>query len=331
MAIIKAINSRASIGKAINYITKGEKTDKELTYGKDCNPNTSIEEMKATKELYGKTGGREYIHLVQSFDPLDNITFETAHKVGQDFINKCEKYKGHEVLMSTHMDKGHIHNHFIINSVNFENGSKLVTSSKELQNIKNINDEVCRGYNLSIPKENNTVTAYSKDKYKALEKGFNGEGNSYILNTAEDVIKVLETAISRQDFIEKMNKQGYEVNWKDTRKYVTFENSEGQKVRNSNLEKTLKDNSFSKVNMEHKFRENELNKNVNLNNKSIKEQSSKVNDVNSSKIKGNDIVKVIENTVKQIENTHQDTIGKREQVKQSDLDNQNQKERTRER
>jgi len=323
MAIIKAVNSRASISRAINYITNGEKTERELTYGKDCNPNTAIEEMKVTKELYGKTGGREYVHLVQSFDPSEKLSFEKAHEIGIEFINSCEKYKGHEVLMTTHRDKGHIHNHFIINSVNYENGKKLSTASYELKNIKDINDRVCQEHNLSVPTpSHDIVTAYSKEKYRALEKGFKGEGKSYVLDTALDVSNSLEKATSREEFIKLMNEKGYNVTWKDTRKNITFENAQGKKVRNSNLEKTFNDNSFSKENMEQKFKENLRAKELTIN----IEKSNKVSFEKSNK--GMNIASAIADVVKSVEKGTD-----MEAQKQTDRQNQlnSEKERVRER
>ena len=67
MAVVKVVNSRASIGNAVNYITKKEKTEESLISGKDCSPNTAIEEMKITKQQWQKTDGRQYKHYVQSF------------------------------------------------------------------------------------------------------------------------------------------------------------------------------------------------------------------------------------------------------------------------
>ena len=67
MAVIKAINSRASIANAINYITKKEKTDEELISGYNCRGITALDEMKATKKAWNKTGGRQYKHFIQSF------------------------------------------------------------------------------------------------------------------------------------------------------------------------------------------------------------------------------------------------------------------------
>jgi len=256
MAVIKAINSKASIGKAINYITKEEKTEERLISGKDCNPHTAIDEMKATKEQWGKTEGRQYAHLIQSFNPEDKITPEKAHEIGMKFIESTEKFKGHEVIIATHVDKGHIHNHFIVNSVNFENGSKLHTTKKDLQQLKERSNELSREYGLTIPTQGDKITTFNQDKYRAIEKGFTGKEKSYLLDTAKEVSNSLKTATSREEFIRSMESKGYKVNWLDNRKYITFTTPEGQKVRNSNLEKTFKENKFSKEGMENEIQRN---------------------------------------------------------------------------
>lgn len=96
MAIIKAVNSRACIGNAINYVTKEEKTNEKLISGIECNQYTAIDEMKATKDLWHKTEGRKYKHFIQSFSPDEKITPEQAHKIACDLVQ--DRFKGYEVL-----------------------------------------------------------------------------------------------------------------------------------------------------------------------------------------------------------------------------------------
>lgn len=256
MAVIKAVNSKASISKAINYITKEEKTEERLISGKDCNPKTAIDEMKATKEQWGKTGGRQYTHLVQSFNPKDKVNPQQAHEIGRKFIENNEKFKGHEVVIATHIDKGHIHNHFIINSVSYENGKKLHTTKKELQKLKELSNQLSREHGLSVPTKGDTITTFNQKKYKAIEKGATGKEKSYVLDTAKNVSDSLKKATDRENFIKDMESKGYKVNWKDTRKYITFTTPEGKKVRNSNLEKTFKEHKFSKEGMEYEIQRN---------------------------------------------------------------------------
>ena len=256
MAVIKAVNSKASIGKAINYVTKEEKTEERLISGKDCNPRTAIDEMKATKEQWGKTEGRQYAHLVQSFNPEDKVTPKQAHEIGRKFIESNEKFKGHEVVIATHVDKGHVHNHFIVNSVNFENGKKLHITKKELQQLKERSNELSREHGLSVPTRGDAITTFDQKKYRAIEKGAKGQDKSYLLDTARNVSQSLKKATSREEFIKDMESKGYKVNWKDTRKHITFTTPEGKKVRNSNLEKTFKEHKFSKEGMENEIQRN---------------------------------------------------------------------------
>ena len=256
MAIIKAVNSKASIGKAIKYVTKGEKTQEILISGKDCSPHTAIDEMKATKELWGKTEGRQYTNLVQSFNPEDKITPQQAHEIGLKFIENNEKFKGHEVVISTHVDKGHIHNHFIVNSVNYENGKKLHTNKNDLKMFKELSNELSKEHGLTVPTRGESITTFSQNKYKAIQKGFMEKEKSYLLDTAKEVSNSLKKVTSKENFIKDMESKGYKVNWSDTRKYITFTTPEGKKVRNSNLEKTFKEQKFSKEGMEYEIQRN---------------------------------------------------------------------------
>lgn len=134
MAVIKAVSSKAGIGHAIDYVTKKEKTEEKLVSGLHCEPETVKEEMQATKELWGKTDGRTYKHYVQSYHEDEEITPEQAHKNAVELAEHTKAWKGHEVLIATHIDKGHIHTHFIVNSVNYENGHKLQWKKYDIMN-----------------------------------------------------------------------------------------------------------------------------------------------------------------------------------------------------
>lgn len=252
MATIKAVSSRASIGQSLDYVTKEEKTEEKLVTGLHCEADTVKEEMQATKELWGKTGGRTYKHFVQSYHADEQITPEQAHKNAIELAKGTEAWKGHEVLIATHIDRGHIHSHFIVNSVNFENGYKLQWSKADLQNLKDRCNEQSRQQGLHVPKKGKTfegaereeTVAWSKDTYQLLKKAEQGEVKSYVQDIALSVLDCKEQATSREDFIQRMNERGYGVDWQDNHKYITFtdlarqEQGEKQcKVRNNKLEK----------------------------------------------------------------------------------------------
>ena len=252
MAVIKAVSSKAGIGQALDYVTKEEKTEDKLVSGLHCEPDTVKDEMQATKELWGKTGGRTYKHFVQSYHEDEHITPEQAHKNAVELAKGTEAWKGHEVLIATHIDRGHIHSHFIVNSVNYEDGHKLQWSKADLQNLKDRCNEQSREQGLHVPEKGKTfygeereeTVAWSKDTYQLLKKAEQGEVKSYVQDIALSVLDCKEQATSREDFIQKMSERGYGVDWQDNHKYITFtdlarqEQGEKQcKVRNNKLEK----------------------------------------------------------------------------------------------
>ena len=117
MAVIKRIASKATPRKIVSYLTQEEKTEEKLIGGKDCDPYNVVNDFNMTQELYGKTGGVKYHHIIQSFSPEDNITPEKAHEIGKELADS--QFKGFEVFVVTHKDKDHIHNHLVVNSVSF--------------------------------------------------------------------------------------------------------------------------------------------------------------------------------------------------------------------
>lgn len=270
MAVIKAVSSKAGIGQALDYVTKDEKTEEKLVSGLHCEAETVKEEMQATKEMWGKTGGRTYKHFVQSYHEDEHITPEQAHKNAVELAKGTEAWKGHEVLIATHIDRGHIHTHFIVNSVNFEDGHKLQWSKKDLADIKERCNEQSRQQGLHVPEKGKTFSgeereetvAWSKDTYNLLKQAERGEVKSYVQDIALAVMDCREQAQSREDFIKQMNERGYGVDWQDNHKYITFTDLERQsqgekqcKVRNNKLEQYYAVD-FGKESLEHGFEVN---------------------------------------------------------------------------
>ena len=270
MAVIKAVSSKAGIGHAIDYVTKKEKTEEKLVSGLHCEPETVKEEMQATKELWGKTDGRTYKHYVQSYHEDEKITPEQAHKNAVELAEHTKAWKGHEVLIATHIDKGHIHTHFIVNSVNYEDGHKLQWSKHDLKDLKERCNEQSREQGLHVPEKGKTfagevreeTVAWSKDTYQLLKQAEQGKVKSYVQDIALAVLDCKETATSRENFIRMMNERGYGVDWQDSHKYITFtdlkrqEQGEKQcKIRNNKLEKYY-NMDFGKESLEHEFEGN---------------------------------------------------------------------------
>jgi len=168
MAVIKIIPSKGRIKNIINYVLNKEKTDSRIISGKNCSRQNATSEMNATKELYEKTDGISYHHIIQSFKPGETDP-QRAHRIGKELAER--EFNGHEVLIVTHIDKGHIHNHLVVNSVSLKDGRKLVSNKETLREIKRESNRICRRENLSIIKEPYSRSSYSMAEYKLAEKG----------------------------------------------------------------------------------------------------------------------------------------------------------------
>lgn len=133
MAIVIAIpektQSKTAMSKVMKYVSQDKKTlykegDREykLVSGQNCCGETAYTEFMTTKKQYGKESGVYFYQYVQSFKPDEKATPEEIHQMG---VELAQYFKGYEVLIATHIDRDHHHNHLIVNSVSCENGKKL--------------------------------------------------------------------------------------------------------------------------------------------------------------------------------------------------------------
>ena len=242
MAIIEAISSKANIKRIIRYVTQDKKTNVNLISGKDCMAESCLEEMLYTKNLYHKNSGRQYIHIIQSFDPKDNLSAEQVHNVG---IKLANTFNGFQVLIATHIDKNHLHNHLVINSVSFENGYKIQMSKKDLQYIKDYSDKLCLEIGASVIPKKEKTNYIKRNEYRVAK-----QGKSWKFKLMNAIDLSLAESNTKEEFIKNMNKLSYQVNWTDTRKYITYTTPEGYKCRDNKLY----DEKYSKGAMENEFR-----------------------------------------------------------------------------
>ena len=242
MAIIEAISSKANIKRIIRYVTQDKKTNVNLISGIDCMAESCLEEMLYTKNLYHKNSGRQYIHIIQSFDPKDNLSAEQVHNVG---IKLANTFNGFQVLIATHIDKNHLHNHLVINSVSFEDGYKIQMSKKDLQYIKDYSDKLCLEIGASVIPKKEKTNYIKRNEYRVAK-----QGKSWKFKLMNAIDLSLAESNTKEEFIKNMNKLGYQVNWTDTRKYITYTTPEGYKCRDNKLY----DEKYSKGAMENEFR-----------------------------------------------------------------------------
>ena len=270
MAVIKAVSSKAGIGQAIDYVTKEEKTEEKLVSGLHCEAETAKEEMQATKELWEKTGGRTYKHFVQSYHKDEKISPEQAHQNALQLAENTPAWNGFEILVATHKDKDHIHTHFIVNSVNYEDGHKLQWSSADLQELKERCNTQSREQGLHVPEKGKTfegtereeTVAWKKETYQLLKQAEQGKVKSYVQDIALAVLDCKEATSSREEFIRMMGEKGYGMDWQDKHKYITYtdlareqEGEKACKIRDNKLEKYY-NMGFGKEELEHEFERN---------------------------------------------------------------------------
>lgn len=135
--------------EVLTYTTQGYKTnEKEYITGINCDPKTSLSQMMNTKLSYNKMDGRLAFHAVQSFKPGE-LTPDECHKLG---VQLAKQMWGNrfEVVVSTHLDKEHLHNHFVVNSVSWVDGKKYDNKKADIDHFREINDAICKQHGLNV-------------------------------------------------------------------------------------------------------------------------------------------------------------------------------------
>ena len=270
MAVNKTINKRTNTHGAmrncIEYVLRQDKTSELLTYitGPYCHNEINYDLVYRTfleeKKMWNKDTGRMYAHNIISWHKDEQITPEQAFEFGKEFAENW--FSGFQTLVAVHKDKDHIHCLLVTNSVSYEDGRKLHNTRKDLERMKQLTNQMCRERGLTVAEkgkhfdgsqiEKGEVIAWSKDKYNLFRQQVK---DSFVADCAMAVLKALENCISKEKFIEKMKQFGWNVNWTEKRKHITFQNQEGKKVRDSNLFKTFH-LDISKEGLENEFNGN---------------------------------------------------------------------------
>ena len=252
MPIIHFINNKTQTAggmkNVIEYVSRKEKTvseDKRFVTGINCAPETALDEMTATKNLYHKTDGRLYYHLVQSFPSGYEIKPELAHMIAVELAEKA--FNKYEVVVATHIDREHIHSHLVLNSVSFEDGKKYHSNKESVEELMKLSDEICRRYGVHVldaPKKKMNKDFLSDSEYRSAKRG-----ESFKWELMNVINQVMKKAKSKKQFCYMMKQQGYDVRWDDNRKYITYTCPNGRKCRDNKLH----GERYRKENMEYEF------------------------------------------------------------------------------
>ena len=243
----KRSQTRAGLAFTLSYCKRDKKTlyeGRKLVSGINCIPESAYHEMMNTKMRYGKTDGRMFYHITQSFHPDEPITPELAHEIALRFAK--ENFGDYEVLVATHTDKSHIHSHLVVNSVSCETGYKYHSDNENIERLRQASDRLCLEYSLSVVEPK----AKSNKQMSAREYHSASRGESWKMQLIVTIEEAMKYARSKEHFIALMEAEGYEVKWTDERKNITYTTTDGRKCRDSKLH----EEKFLKENMEYEFR-----------------------------------------------------------------------------
>ena len=219
MAYTKIHAITATVNKAVDYICNPAKTDEGIlisSYG--CSPETAAYDFKFALSKTKQSDPNKAYHLIQSFLPGE-VSYKEAHQIGVELADKLLEGK-YSYVVSTHIDKGHVHNHIIFCAADNINHEKYHDCKKTYYNIRNLSDDLCREHELSviIPGENRGKT------YKEWQAGKNGSAWKERLKA--DIDEAIKNAGTYEDCVELIRAKGYEVKGsnfgENAHKFISF-------------------------------------------------------------------------------------------------------------
>ena len=221
MAVTKIKAIRGTLSKAIAYILNPEKTDEKLlvsSYG--CASETAAREFEWTRKIAEQKGMNPVRiiarHVIQSFG-IGEVTPELAHEIGKQFADEILGGK-YEYVLTTHIDKDHVHNHLIFNAVDFVDYHAYKSYKRIYYDMREISDRLCKENGLSvIPPSQNKGMGYKE--YTEAKRG-----TSWKQKLKQTIDRLVITAKDYDDFLRLMQEAGYEIK---TGKYISFR-AEGQ-------------------------------------------------------------------------------------------------------
>ena len=231
MAYTKVFAIRARLDDRVKYAINGDKTElgEKINYAADLQKTNSVRfvsvlncksaetafaAMRRTKEKFCKTGGVLGYHFIQSFAPGE-VTPEQAHEIGCEFARRLFG-EDFEVVVGTHLDKAHPHNHIIVNSVSRIDGHKYHSSPESYYNdVRGTSDKLCRENNLFV------IAPRGKGKHYAEWKA-ERDGKPTVRGVIRaDIDAIIHQAYTYDSFLMLLRKNGYEVRRRPNRKYTT--------------------------------------------------------------------------------------------------------------
>ena len=259
MAVVESIpekNQTPSAQKGVlDYCMQPSKTfdeDEQLAYisGYNCIPELANESFLATQKIFGhEPDGVRFYHFVQSFKIGEAISPQEANEIGMEL---AKIFGNREVIVATHIDKDHLHNHIVACSYDLESGLKLHYNKYFLSDLRQKSDEICQAHGLNVLKKYNPNVKSQRLGPKEYRAAMNGNSWKMALRVAIDFC--MTRATNKDEFQREMKKLGYDMVWTPERKYITYicPTQNGKECRVRDIK--LNDEKYLKENMEHEFR-----------------------------------------------------------------------------
>lgn len=236
MAYLKhlAIRSDSHLTNSIDYVENIDKTNSELITGINCDPYNLNDDFRFSKTLHDKADTKIIAHhYIQSFKPGE-VDEKTANEIGTKLINDIAP--GYQACVVTHNDKGHLHNHIIINSVNMYTGLMYKANKDSYYNARNVSDSLCKEYGLSIIPHSKYSKGIDQATYRLAEKGESWKVK--MLNMIDEAIAFSQ---SKNDFIKYLEDEGYSIKWQNKNISLKDPNEQEKYIRVDRLAKQFGD------------------------------------------------------------------------------------------
>ena len=207
----EAIKARLAVGDVIDYAVNEDKTEKMMyVSGINCNPDSAAEDFMVVKKRWHKEDGRLAYHGYQAFrEGEGEITAQQVHEIGVRLAMELwgDRY---QVVVATHLNTGHYHNHFVVNSVSWVDGKKYVRTKADYWNMRNTSDRLCREIGAHVVEKTSARRGKSYAEWKA-EK----EGKPTIRGMIrEDIDYAMRYSVTEREFIRDMKEMGYEFKFR---------------------------------------------------------------------------------------------------------------------
>lgn len=193
-----------NIRQVVMYATNADKTEKQFyATGINCDVNKAVEQMQLVKKLYGKENGILAFHAEQSF-VAGEITPEMAHEIGVRLANEIwgERF---QVIVTTHLNTEHLHNHFVVNSVSFKDGLKYYSNHVNTAILRRTSDELCEEYGLNVLEEKTCKSGINYNNFyqKSLQN------SDYYKFAKEDLDYAIKHSYTQKEFHKYLSSMGY--------------------------------------------------------------------------------------------------------------------------